>query len=45
MSFEEVEVLRRRTHLFLRNAERFIDEGEYDLAVFNPEEYCQPILA
>lgn len=44
MSFEEVEILRRRAHSFLRNAERLIEEGEYDLAVFNLEQYCQLIL-
>lgn len=44
MSFEEAEVLRRRAQAFLRNAERLIEEGEYDLAVFNLEQYCQLIL-
>ncbi len=44
MSFEEVEVLRRRAEAFLRNAERLVEEGEYDLVVFNLEQYCQLLL-
>jgi len=44
MSFEEVEVLRRRAEAFLRNAKRLVEEGEYDLAVFNLEQYCQLLL-
>ncbi len=44
MSFEEAEILRRRAESFLRNAERLIEEGEWDLAMFNLEQYCQLIL-
>ena len=44
MSFEEAEILRRRAESFLRNAERLIEEEEWDLAMFNLEQYCQLIL-
>ena len=44
MSCEEVELIRRRAEAFLRNAGRLINEGEWDLAVFNLEQYCQLIL-
>jgi len=44
LSFEEAELLRKRAYSFLRNAERLINEGEYDLAVFSLEQYCQLIL-
>ncbi len=44
MSFEEAEILRRRAEAFLRNAIRLLEEGEYDLAIFNIEQYCQLIL-
>ncbi len=44
MSFEEVEVLRERAEAFLRNAGRLIGEGEWDLAMFNLEQYCQLVL-
>ena len=44
LSFEEVEVLRRRAEAFLRNAVRLLREREYDLAIFNIEQYCQLIL-
>lgn len=44
MSFEEAEVLRERAEAFLRNAERLLEEGVYDLAAFNVEQYCQLIL-
>ncbi len=44
MSFEEAEILRERAEAFLRNAERLIDEGVYDLAAFNIEQYCQLLL-
>jgi len=44
LPLEEAELLRRRAHSFLRNAERLLDEGEYDLAIFNLEQYCQLIL-
>ncbi|MBS7288452.1 MAG: HEPN domain-containing protein [Candidatus Freyarchaeota archaeon] len=44
MSFEEAEVIRRRAEAFLRNAEHLLNSGEWDLAVFNLEQYCQLIL-
>jgi len=44
LSFEETEILRKRAHSFLRNAERLLEEGEYDLAVFSLEQYCQLLL-
>ncbi|MCX8205114.1 MAG: HEPN domain-containing protein [Candidatus Nezhaarchaeota archaeon] len=44
MSFEEAEVLRERAEAFLKNAERLLEEGVYDLAAFNVEQYCQLML-
>ena len=44
MSFEEAEFLRLRAEAFLRNAERPYAEGEYDLAAFSIEQYCQLML-
>jgi len=44
MSADEAEILRMRAHAFLRNARRLLDEGEYDLAAFNIEQFCQLIL-
>ncbi len=44
MSYEEVELIRRRAEAFLRNAQGLINQGEWDLAVFNLEQYCQLIL-
>jgi len=44
VSFEEAELLRLRAEAFLRNAERLYAEGEYDLAAFNVEQYCQLML-
>jgi len=44
MSFNELEILRRRAEAFLRNAQRLIEEGEYDLSVFNLEQFCQLYL-
>jgi HEPN domain-containing protein len=44
LSLEEANIIRRRAEAFLRNAERLISEGEWDLAVFNLEQYCQLIL-
>jgi len=37
-------VLRERALEFLRNAERLLAEGSYDLAAFNIEQYCQLML-
>ena len=44
MSLEEAEILRERAEAFLKNAERLIAEGIYDLAAFNIEQYCQLML-
>lgn len=44
MSYELVEILRKRAESFLKNSKTLIDEGEWDLAVFNLEQYCQLIL-
>ncbi|MEM0004873.1 MAG: HEPN domain-containing protein [Desulfurococcaceae archaeon] len=44
MSFEEAELLRSRAESFLRNAQRLIEEGEADIAIFSLEQYCQLIL-
>ncbi|MCL7401788.1 MAG: HEPN domain-containing protein [Thaumarchaeota archaeon] len=44
MSFEEAELIRERAQMFLENAKRLIEEGFYDLAAFNIEQYCQLIL-
>jgi hypothetical protein len=44
VSFEEAELLRLRAETFLRNAERLYAEGEYDLAAFGVEQYCQLML-
>jgi len=44
LSFEEAEVLKKRAEAFLRNAERLIKDKEWDLAIFNLEQFCQLIL-
>ncbi|MEM0172526.1 HEPN domain-containing protein [Thermofilum sp.] len=44
MSFEEAEVIRRRAEAFLVNTQYLLEKGEWDLAVFNLEQYCQLIL-
>lgn len=44
LSFEEIEIIRKRANGFLRNAEYLISIGEWDLAVFSLEQYCQLIL-
>ena len=44
MSAEEVEVLRQRAKSFLRNARRLFEEGDYDLAAFNVQQFCQLML-
>lgn len=44
MSFEEAEIIKKRAEAFLSNAERLVDEKEWDLAVFNLEQYAQLIL-
>ena len=44
MSFREAEVLNERAKAFLKNAERLLKEGVYNLAAFNIEQYCQLTL-
>lgn len=44
MSFEEAEVIRDRAEAFLKNAEGLVEEGIWDLAAFNIEQYCQLML-
>jgi len=44
VSLAEAEVLRERAEAFLRNAEYLLSVGEYDLAMFNLEQYCQLML-
>ena len=44
LSYEEAELLKRRAEAFLRNSEYLIEVGEWDLAAFNLEQYCQLIL-
>lgn len=44
MSYEELDILRRRAEAFLRNSKRLLEEGEADLAMFSMEQYCQLIL-
>jgi len=43
-AIEEAEILRERAYAFLRNARRLFEEGEYDLAAFSIEQFCQLIL-
>ncbi|MCX8188634.1 MAG: HEPN domain-containing protein [Nitrososphaeria archaeon] len=44
MSFEEAEVIKHRAEAFLANAQHLLESKEWDLAVFNLEQYCQLIL-
>ncbi len=44
MSGELVEKLRHRAMVFLREAKRFLEEGEYDLACFSAEQAVQLYL-
>ena len=44
MSMEEAETLKLRAEAFLKNAENLIEEGVYDIAAFNLEQYAQLIL-
>ena len=44
MSAEEAETLKLRAEAFLKNAENLIEEGVYDIAAFNLEQYAQLIL-
>ena len=44
LSLREAVVIRRLAEVFLRNAGRLLDEGEWDLAVFCLEQYGQLLL-
>ena len=44
MAAEEAEILRERANAFLRNAKHLFEEGEYDLASFCIEQFCQLTL-
>ena len=44
MSFDEAEIIRKRAESFLANAEHLLRAGEWDLAIFSLEQYCQLIL-
>ena len=44
LSLEEAEILRERAEAFLKNAERPVMEGVYDLAAFNIEQHYQLML-
>jgi len=44
LSFEDVDILRKRAESFLRNALYLIGIGDNNLAMFNLEQYCQLIL-
>lgn len=38
------EVIKRRAEAFLKNAKYLLEIGEWDLSIFNLEQYCQLIL-
>jgi len=44
ISIEEAGSLKKCTEAFLRNVKKFVEEDEYDLAIFNLEQYCQLML-
>lgn len=44
VSFEEAEILKKRAEAFLHNAGKLIKDKEWDLAIFNLEQFCQLIL-
>jgi HEPN domain-containing protein/predicted nucleotidyltransferase len=44
MSFDDAELFKERADAFLRNAEKLVAEGVFDLAAFNIEQYCQLML-
>ena len=44
MSFEEASIIRERPIAYLRNAKRLFEEGDYDLAAFSTEQFCQLLL-
>jgi len=41
LSSEEAEIIRERAYSFLRNARRLFEEGDYDIAAFCIEQFCQ----
>ncbi|BAJ50437.1 conserved hypothetical protein [Candidatus Caldarchaeum subterraneum] len=44
MSADDAELMKARAIAFLRNADRLMEEHEWDLAMFNLEQYCQLML-
>ncbi|MEM3019453.1 MAG: HEPN domain-containing protein [Candidatus Bathyarchaeia archaeon] len=44
MPLEEADIIRRRAEAFLKNAASLLKDGDWDLAVFSLEQYCQLIL-
>jgi HEPN domain-containing protein len=44
VSSKDLEIIRRRAESFLKNAAYLINEGEWDLVIFNLEQYIQLIL-
>ncbi len=44
MSIKDAEIIKDRAYSFLRNAKRLFEEGEYDLAAFNVEQFSQLFL-
>lgn len=38
------DLLKERAYSFLRNARRLLEEGDYDLAAFSLEQFCQLLL-
>jgi HEPN domain-containing protein len=44
MSFDEIEILKDRAYAFFENSKRLLQEGQYDLAAFNIEQFCQLII-
>ena len=44
MSLEDAKILESRAIKFLKNAERLFDEGVYDLAAFNAQQFVELYL-
>ncbi len=44
MSVEDAEILKERALKFLKNAERLLDDGVYDLAAFNLQQFVELYL-
>ena len=44
VSFEGAELIKRRAHDFLEEAEKLFADGKFDLCVFSLEQYCQLIV-